>query len=167
MVEHYIKLCATFSLRMPQKNEVKSSAHNCKWVVVSSAGILLSCDNIWNTLLLTTACSAFRFNSLEGHTHTQKKLSDAIEEVHFNSILNSCSLADKTRLLSVSSLHASAWISDVPSLSLGLHLDPSEFQPAVKWWLGVNHSLSLDGNPMVCPLCPNCAFDPLGYHCVT
>ena len=20
---------------------------------------------------------------------------------------------------------------------------------------------------MVCPLCPNCALDPLGYHCVT
>ena len=54
-----------------------------------------------------------------------------------------------------------------PSVSLGLHLDPSEFQTAVKWWLGVNSSLSLDGNPMVCSLCPNCALDPLGYHCVT
>ena len=59
------------------------------------------------------------------------------------------------------------WISVVPSLSLGLHLDPNEFQTAVKWWLGVNPSLNLDGNPMVCPLCPNCAHDPLGYHCVT
>ena len=47
------------------------------------------------------------------------------------------------------------------------YLDPSEFQTAVQWWLGVNPSLSLDGNPMVCALCPNCALDPLGYHCVT
>ncbi|KAL5475538.1 hypothetical protein EMCRGX_G025366 [Ephydatia muelleri] len=50
---------------------------------------------------------------------------------------------------------------------LGLHLDPIEFQTAVKWWLEVNPSFSSDGNPMVCPLCPNCALDPLGYHCVT
>ena len=56
------------------------------------------------------------------------------------------------------------WISVVPSLSLGLQLDPNE---AAKWWLGVNPSLNLDGNPMVCPLCPNCALDPLSYHCVT
>ena len=106
-------------------------------------------------------------SSLEGHTPTQKKLSDAIEEVQFKSLLNSCSIADKARLLSISSPHASAWISVVPSVNLGLHLDPSEFQTAVKWWLGVNPSLSSEGNPMVCPLCPNCALDPLGYHCVT
>ena len=106
-------------------------------------------------------------SGLVGHTPTQKKLSDAIEEMQFNSLFNSCSLADKARLLSVSSPHTSAWISVVPSSSLGLHLDPNEFQTAVKWWLGVNPSFSSDGNPMVCPLCPNCALDPLGYHCVT
>ena len=42
-------------------------------------------------------------SSLEGHTPTQKKLSDAIEEMQFNSLLNSCSIADKARLLSISS----------------------------------------------------------------
>ena len=31
----------------------------------------------------------------------------------------------------------------------------------------VNLSCSSDGNPMVYPLCPNCALDPLGYHSVT
>ena len=103
-------------------------------------------------------------SSLDDHTPAQKKLSDAIEEMQFNSLLNSCS--DKARLLSVSSPNAAVWISVVPSLSLGLHLDLNEFQTAVKWWLGVNPSLNLDGNPMVCPLCPN-ALDPLGYHCVT
>ena len=50
--------------------------------------------------------------------------------------------------------HTSAWISVDPYVSLGLYLDPSEFQTAVKWRLGVNPSLSLDENPMVCPLCP-------------
>ena len=95
-------------------------------------------------------------SSLEGHTPTQKKLSDAIKEVQFNSLLNSCSLADKARLLSVSSPHASAWISVVHSVSLGLHLDPSQFQTTVKWWLGVNPSLGLDGNPMVCPVSQLC-----------
>eukprot|EP00731_Ephydatia_muelleri_P008988 Em0004g1326a len=89
------------------------------------------------------------------------------KNMQFNSLLNSCSLADKARLLAVSSPHASAWISVVPSFSSGLHLDSNEFQTAVKWWLGVNPSLNLDRNPKVCPLCPNCALDPLGYHCVT
>ena len=42
-------------------------------------------------------------SSLDGHTPTHKKLSDAIEEMQFNSLLNSSSLADKARLLSVSS----------------------------------------------------------------
>eukprot|EP00731_Ephydatia_muelleri_P031095 Em0022g609a len=108
--------------------------------------------------------NSLSISSLDGHTPAQKKLSDAIEEMQFNSLLNSCS--DKARLLSVSSPNAAVWISVVPSLSLGLHLDLNEFQTAVKWWLGVNPSLNLDGNPMVCPLCPN-ALDPLGYHCVT
>ena len=99
--------------------------------------------------------------SLDGRTPTQKKLSDAIEAMQFNSLLNSWSLADKATLLSVSSSHASAWISVVPSLSLELHLDQNESQTAVKWWLGDNPSLNLDENIMVCPLCPNCALDPL------
>ena len=30
-----------------------------------------------------------------------------------------------------------------------------------------NSNKMVDGNPMVCPLCPNCTLDPLGYHCVT
>ena len=119
----------------------------------------------YNTCVLISDSLSIR--SLDGHTPTQKKLSDAIEEMQFNSLLNSFSLADKARLLSVSSPRASVWISVVPSLSLGLHFNPNEFQTAVKWWLGVNPSMNLDGNPMVCPLCPNCALDPLSYHCVT
>ena len=33
--------------------------------------------------------------------------------------------------------------------------------------VGCQPLIEFDGNPMVCPLCPNCALDPLGYHCVT
>ena len=119
----------------------------------------------YNTCVLLS--DSLSISSLDSHTPAQKKQSDTIKEMQFNSLLNSSSLADKARLLSVLSPNASVWISVVPSLSLGLHLDPNEFQTEVKWWLGVNPSLNLDGNPMVCPLCPNYAHDPVGYHCVT
>ena len=123
------------------------------------SGSVIPTPHLENAITHYNTCvplsDSLSISGLVGHTPTQKKLSDAIEEMQFNSLLNSCSLADKARLLSVSSLHASAWISVVPSSSL------------VKWWLGVNPSFSSDGNPMVCPLCLNCALDPLGYHCVT
>ena len=125
------------------------------------SGSVIPTPHLENAITHYNTCvplsDSLSISGLVGHTPTQKKLSDAIEEMQFNSLLNSCSLADKARLLSVSSPHASAWISVVPSSSLGLHLDPNEFQTAVKWWLGVNPSFSSDGNPMVCPLCPNCA----------
>ena len=72
-------------------------------------------------------------------------------------------MADKARLLSVSSPHASAWLSVVPSPGLGLSLDPNEHQMAIKWWLGLNTS---PGSPP-CALCPEHPLDPLGHHAVT
>ena len=57
----------------------------------------------------------------------------------------------------------------VPSLSLGLHLDPNEFRTAVKWWLEVNPSVSLDGNPMVNNSKTNIGLlehHYLPYHCL-
>ena len=72
-------------------------------------------------------------------------------------------MADKARLLSVSSSHASAWLSVVPSPGLGLSLDPNEHQMAIKWWLGLNTS---PGSPP-CALCPEHPLDPLGHHAVT
>ena len=63
----------------------------------------------YNTCVLLS--DSLSISSLDGRTLTQRKLSDAIEEMQFNSFLNSCSLADKARLLSVSSPYASAWIS--------------------------------------------------------
>eukprot|EP00731_Ephydatia_muelleri_P029685 Em0021g208a len=72
-----------------------------------------------------------------------------------NHLLNLYPLADKARLLSISSTHASAWMSVTPSESFGLHLDPPIFQVATKWWLGLDTS---EGSQ--CALCP-------GNHSIT
>ncbi|KAL5509314.1 hypothetical protein EMCRGX_G004656 [Ephydatia muelleri] len=84
-------------------------------------------------------------------------------ETHNIVLMETSSVADKARLLSVSSPHASAWLSVVPSPGLGLSLDPNEHQMAIKWWLGLNTS---PGSPP-CALCPEHPLDPLGHHAVT
>ena len=58
----------------------------------------------------------------------------------FNLLLENSSLADRAHLISVSSPHAASWISVIPSEGFGLHLQPSEFQVAIKWWLGLDTS---------------------------
>ena len=80
----------------------------------------------------------------------------------FHGLLESASPANKARLLSESAPHAAAWLSVVPSIELGLHLEPNEYQVAVRWWLGLDTS----GTAM-CPFCPGVGLDPLGHHCVT
>ena len=65
------------------------------------------------------------------------------------SLLNASSLANKAHLLSVSAPRASSWLTVVPTVELGVHLDPSElgvhldpseFCVAIQWWLGVDTS---------------------------
>ena len=80
----------------------------------------------------------------------------------FNLLLEDSSTADRARLLSVSSAHASSWLSVVPSEGLGLHLDPPVHQVAIKWWLGLDTSQGSQ-----CALCPDNALDPLGHHAIT
>ena len=94
--------------------------------------------------------SAIDINSLTSSPCRQHTLSAALENIQFNSLFSQSSVADKARLLSVSSPHASAWLSVVPSPGLGLSLDPNEHQMAIKWWLGPNTS---PGSPP-CALCP-------------
>ena len=48
--------------------------------------------------------------------------------------------AQRARLLSVSCPHASAWLSVMPTPQLNLHLEPPEFQVALKWWIGMDTS---------------------------
>eukprot|EP00731_Ephydatia_muelleri_P032585 Em0024g129a len=93
---------------------------------------------------------------------TQKSLSSKLDDYLFKVLLDMFSNADKAHLLSVSSPHAGLWLSVTPSEGLGLHLDPSQFQIAIKWWLGLDLSYG-----SCCPLCPEIALDPLGHHAVT
>ena len=70
--------------------------------------------------------------------------------------------ASSLRLLSVSALHAAAWLSVIPSVGLGLHLDLEDNRTALKWWLGIATAHGSN-----CALCPDSALDPLGHHAVT
>ncbi|KAL5500371.1 hypothetical protein EMCRGX_G011922 [Ephydatia muelleri] len=89
-------------------------------------------------------------------------LSRKLDSHLFHSIMMASSPANKARLLSSSAAHASSWLSVVPSVGLGLHLDSSEFHTAVIWWLGMNFTARSS-----CPFCPDTALDPLGHHAVS
>ncbi|KAL5474555.1 hypothetical protein EMCRGX_G026516 [Ephydatia muelleri] len=66
---------------------------------------------------------------------TQRELSSKIDEDQFKSLLGASCPAHKARLLSVSAPHSSSWVSVIPSMGLGLHMESNEFQTAVRWWL--------------------------------
>lgn len=82
--------------------------------------------------------------------HGQRVLSSKLEDHQFMELYNSASMPDKTCLQSLSSPHASAWLSVIPSPGSQSHLEPSEFQIALKWWLGIAVS---EGS--TCVYCPN------------
>ena len=92
----------------------------------------------------------------------QRELSRRLDDQLFISLLNSSSVPNKARLLSVSAPHAGSWQSVVPSPGLGLHLEPNECQMVFKWWLGLDTS-----GRSTCPFCPHAALDPLGHHAIT
>ena len=95
-------------------------------------------------------------------TLSQKDLSARLENHQFEQLLLQPSLANRARLLFVSLRHAVSWLSVIPSVGLNLHLEPDEFQTALKWWLGIDTSLG-----SCCPHCPGHQLDPLGHHAVT
>ena len=76
--------------------------------------------------------------------------------------MESSSPANRARVLSVSASHAAPWLSVVPSIGLGLHLELNEFQMAIRWWLGLDTS-----GRSTCPFCPDTALDPLGHQALT
>ena len=127
-----------------------SSASNCH---------LLSAISKFNALVSPT--EAITVESVLSSPLTHHALCKKLDDHLFQSILMTSSPANKARLLSASP-HASSWLSVVPSLGLGLHLDPAKFQIAVMWWLGMNSSIQ-----SVCPFCPNITLDPLGHHAVS
>ena len=115
---------------------------------------------IFNSLV--SPADAISVESLLISPVSQKSLSAKLDDHVFNALLNSSSVADKARFLSVSSPHAASWLSVVPSENLGLHMDPPVFQVAIKWWLGLDTS---EGSR--CALCPGSALDHLGHHAIT
>ena len=92
----------------------------------------------------------------------QHTLSSKIEDQQFRQLFDLSSPAHRARLLSVSSRHAASWLTVIPSPGLNLHLEPNEFQVAIKWWLGMDVSFG-----SCCPYCPNHRLDPLGHHALT
>ena len=125
------------------------SSHHLSQAIETFNSLVSPADAVSVESLLTTSVS-------------QKYLSGKLDDRVFNMLLNSSSVADKARLLSVSSPHAASWLSVVPSENLGLHLDPPVFQVAIKWWLGLDTS---EGSQ--CALCPGSTLDHLGHHAVT
>eukprot|EP00731_Ephydatia_muelleri_P026672 Em0018g772a len=75
--------------------------------------------------------------------NSKRELSSKIDEDQFKSLLGASCPANKARLLSVSAPHSSSWVSVIPSMGLGLHMESNEFQTA------------------------DVALDPLGHHAVT
>ena len=92
----------------------------------------------------------------------QRILSQRLDDYSFGLVIAAATDADKAHLLSTSAPHPPSWLTVVPSVGLGLHLDPNELQIAVKWWLGLDTSRGSS-----CALCPDVALDPLGHHAAT
>ena len=70
----------------------------------------------------------------------QHTLCSKIEDQQFRQLFDLSSPAYRARLLSVSSCHAASWLTVIPSPGLNLHLEPNEFQVAIKWWLDMDVS---------------------------
>ena len=56
---------------------------------------------------------------------SQRILSQRQDDHSFGLVIAAATDADKARLLSTSAPHAASWLSVVPSVGLGLHLDPN------------------------------------------
>ena len=82
---------------------------------------------------LVPPSDATTVTSLVATPPRQRSLSTKQDLLDFQLLFDQSSLADKARLLSVSAPHAAAWLSVIPSVGLGLHLDPDECRTAVKW----------------------------------
>ena len=93
---------------------------------------------------------------------TQNFLSAKLEDHQFTKLFVNASLPDGACLLSISSPHSSAWLSVTPSPRLNLQLDPSEYQVANKWWLGLPVS---QGH--FCSQCISHSLDFFGHHALS
>ena len=146
---HTIPLHAAYLASLSSSGFDKSFNLHLSESIVLFNELVPAADSISEEILATS--------NLRQHT-----LSSKIEDQQFRQLFDLSSPANRARLLSVSSRHAASWLTVIPSPGLNLHLEPNEFQVAIKWWLGMN--VSFDS---CCPYCPNHRLDPLGHHALT
>ena len=116
--------------------------------------------SIYNSLV--PQASSLSDNSFLESESSQKKLSAGIENHQFDQSCATSTPANRARLLSASSRHASSWLAVIPSRGLNLCMEPDEFQVAFKWWIGMDTSPE-----QRCPHRHDHQLDPLGHHAVT
>ena len=81
---------------------------------------------------LVPPSNATTVTSLVASPPSQRSLSVKLDHFDFQILFDQSLLADKARLLSVSVPHAASWLSVIPSVGLGLYLNPDECRTAVK-----------------------------------
>ena len=83
---------------------------------LASSHYVIDALNLFN---LQVSAEDTVFIPLPTKSHFQHDLSQRIENCQFHALYNSGSLADRARLLSISSAHASSWLQVVPSSRQG------------------------------------------------
>ena len=94
---------------------------------------------LYDVILSTTSDTILAIDITDS-VHEQRILSSKLEDHQFMELYNSASMPDNAHLHSISSPHASAWLFVIPSPGSQSHLEPNEFQIALKWWLGIGVS---------------------------
>jgi hypothetical protein len=89
---------------------------------------------------------------------TQSQLSSKIDSVVLEKLLSSASSTSKARLKSILGSHATAWLSVIPSTRLGTKFNHTQFQTAMKLFLG----LPVYSKDSICP-CQK-PLDKCGIH---
>ena len=141
---NYAQLVNTWTVVILHNFEHSPIFNNCKMYIASinSSGFadvdLKHAVNTFNGLVSTQ--DTILIGSTVDSPIPQKVLSFKIDTEQFRALLDSSSPANKARLLSASAPHTSSWLSVVPSVELGLHLDPHEFCVGIRWWLGLDIS---------------------------
>ena len=106
------------------------------------------CVDLYNNLVDPPDSLTSDFFENSCSSTTQKFLSNKIEDCQFRKLCNNSTPIERARLLSISSPHASAWLS----------VTPSEFQVAIKWWFDIPVAQGQS-----CTQC-NAALDAYGHH---
>ena len=96
---------------------------------------LLASVNLFNALI--PPADAITLDDSVSSPCRQHTLSNKNENCQFKLLFDHSSLPDRARYIPVSSPNAVAWLSVLPSPGFYLHMDPLEFQVALKWWLGM------------------------------